>query len=165
MSWSYDPTNLDTTTASGQKVCNSCGKEKPLSSFHKNITAKDGLRSNCKECKNLSDSVYRQNNCEKKKESQGSYYKKNKGIFLSNNAKRRAKNRQATPKWLSPAQIAHIKRFYNISAFMQEVTGEIYHVDHIIPLNNEIVCGLHVPWNLRVIHAKDNLKKSNKFEE
>jgi hypothetical protein len=48
---------------------------------------------------------------------------------------------------------------------MSEETGEMYHVDHIIPLKGQKVSGLTVPANLRVIPASENAKKSNKLVE
>jgi len=39
-------------SASGEKPCNTCGKTKPLSEFHKNHVYKDGHTNRCKDCLN-----------------------------------------------------------------------------------------------------------------
>ena len=76
---------------------------------------------------------------------------------------RRRKHREATPKWLSRKQKSEIRQLYQIAITMTQTTGEQYVVDHIVPLRSEEICGLHVPWNLRVITQEENLKKSNKL--
>ena len=76
---------------------------------------------------------------------------------------RRRKHREATPPWLSREQKAQIRELYKIAITMTKTTGEQYVVDHIVPLRSDVVCGLHVPWNLRVIPRQENLLKSNKL--
>ena len=76
---------------------------------------------------------------------------------------RRRKHRLATPKWLTRRQKGEIRQLYQIAMTMTQTTGEQYVVDHIVPLRSEFVCGLHVPWNLRVITREENLIKSNQL--
>ena len=80
---------------------------------------------------------------------------------LNNVRKRRHKN--ATPPWITKEQKVAMRELYLSAAELTKLTGERYVVDHIIPLISPEVCGLHVPWNLRVITQEENLKKSNKL--
>lgn len=74
---------------------------------------------------------------------------------------RHAKKLQATPKWLCSEEIEWIKEYY-VAARQSGVTLS---VDHIVPLQSEKVCGLHVPWNLCLRTKSDNSRKHNKLTE
>lgn len=39
--------------------------------------------------------------------------------------------------------------------------GEDVEVDHMVPICSDYVCGLHVPWNMRVVDVAYNRQKSN----
>ena len=91
------------------------------------------------------------------KQSNPEYYK-----ALTSLRRRRHKN--ATPPWLTAEQKKTIRQLYVTAQRLTESTGERYVVDHIVPLISDVVCGLHVPWNLRVITQEENLKKSNKLD-
>lgn len=75
-------------------------------------------------------------------------------------AKRRAQEIQAMPKW---ADKAAIKAFYAAAKERQAETGIVFHVDHIVPLTHKLVCGLHVPCNLQIIPGIENTRKNNRF--
>jgi hypothetical protein len=79
------------------------------------------------------------------------------GISTARSGFRRAHRIQATPRWLTKEQKQEMKQFY-----VDCPKG--YHVDHIYPLKSNIVCGLHVPWNLQYLSASENLIKGNKVE-
>ena len=74
--------------------------------------------------------------------------------------RRRLKQAFATPAWRDRAAIRSI---YERRSQMSEADGIIYHVDHVIPIQGEFVCGLHVASNLQIIPASENIVKGNKF--
>ena len=100
---------------------------------------------------------------EVKREYQKAWKERNTTWVRADTKARRRKHREATPSWLTKKEKAEIRQLYQIAITMSKTTGEQYVVDHIIPLRGEDVCGLHVPWNLRVITQEENLKKSNKI--
>jgi hypothetical protein len=68
--------------------------------------------------------------------------------------------RQATPPWASDEKIRAI---YQRARNLTKSTGIAHHVDHIIPLRNDFVCGLHVEANLMPIPASVNIAKRNRW--
>jgi 5-methylcytosine-specific restriction endonuclease McrA len=76
---------------------------------------------------------------------------------------RRRRHKNATPKWLTKEDKAQIRQMYLDALTTSRITGVHYVVDHITPIRGDTVCGLHVPWNLRVITQEENLRKSNKL--
>lgn len=113
--------------------------------------------------------VYNAKYYEKNKEYYAEYSrewrKNNGGRVKAYKAKRRASKMNATPTWLSTEQEDQINKIYSFRHAISGVVDREYHVDHIVPLQGENVCGLHVPWNLQVIPAEDNISKSNNYND
>lgn len=76
--------------------------------------------------------------------------------------RRRIRLMRATPLWVD---LAALEAIYTARDTIAAATGQKYHVDHIVPLAGRDVCGLHVPWNLAVIAARDNVAKSIRWLE
>ena len=91
------------------------------------------------------------------------YKEANPELYKALVSVRKRRHRNATPKWISKEQKLTIRNLYLQAMKLTRITGERYVVDHIVPLISDEVCGLHVPWNLRVITQEENLKKSNKL--
>jgi hypothetical protein len=81
----------------------------------------------------------------------------------ASSAARRAIRANATPNWLTEFDRLFIKEIYHLAQLRSKALGTKYHVDHIVPLRGEGVCGLHVPCNLQLLPAKVNLSKGNKY--
>lgn len=68
--------------------------------------------------------------------------------------------RAKKPVWASDKAIAAI---YAERDRLNALGDEVYEVDHIIPVNGELVCGLHHELNLQILTREDNLAKTNIF--
>lgn len=90
-------------------------------------------------------------------------YKKNNPdqVQVDNNTRRR-RLRECTPPWLTATQKLEIREVYALARKLTRDTGIKYTVDHIVPINGEDVCGLHVPWNLMPMPHVENAKKGNR---
>lgn len=108
-------------------------------------------------------SVWAQKNKEKVREYGKSNYRNNKPKYMARSAVRRASKIAATPSWLSAIELAQIQEMYDVAEALTMQTGMKHHVDHIHPLKGHGFNGLHVPWNLQVIPAFDNLSKGNRL--
>lgn len=106
---------------------------------------------------------FKKNFPEKKKKCDRNYFLNNKAKCSAIGARYRALKKNATPKWLTKEHNEEIEKFYEISHRLTKESGILHNVDHIIPIQGETVTGLHVPWNLQVITAKENQIKKNKL--
>ena len=92
------------------------------------------------------------------------YAKKNKSKLNAKTRARQASKIQRTPSWVDSEELWVIKEVYALAELRTKVFGFSWHVDHIVPLQGEIVSGLHTIANLQVIPAIDNIRKHNRFE-
>jgi 5-methylcytosine-specific restriction endonuclease McrA len=156
------------------KACTKCREMKPLNDFYRNKNKRDGHESRCKICSHAALRGWRQKNPEKSKAHLKNWYVNNRerhiaGVLAAkaqNPEKERLRNKLRTvrrrghaPAWVKPEDFAP---FYELARNATELVGEPYHVDHIVPLCGKTVSGLHVPWNLQVLSAKENLRKGNR---
>lgn len=87
----------------------------------------------------------------------------NQAVYNARGAKRHASKLAATPEWLTEDHLTEMIDFYTAAHMFKLYTGTEYHVDHIVPLQGETVCGLHVPWNLQLLPWDENLSKQHRY--
>ena len=115
---------------------------------------KSWRKQNSEHCKSYDSKRY-YSNLQYHSEKNKKWSRENPEKVRAKNAKRRAIKASAIPPW---ANLEKIKEFY-------QNCPEGYHVDHIVPLQHPLVCGLHVSENLQYLTAEENLKKGNSFKE
>ena len=169
----------------GHHTCTKCSERKLLSAFAKRSGRPLGINSTCKACIKVANKVsyaanaqkncayakaYRKDNVAKVAALQADYRDanrdalrqyfrdyavKNPGAALAKAVTRRAQKLSATPGWANPIKI---RGFYDALKLL----GKGWHVDHIVPLNHKLVCGLHCEANLQLLPAIENLRKGNR---
>lgn len=175
------------------KTCIQCEKEISILDFHIANSKTGLRRRDCKYCRRETSSSWYESNKESRKKSVQEWKDRNKQKVISDNKKwvennkdkvasyrrrwekanpgkvmakkltRQYREKQAKPAWLTAEDVKKINQIYREARELSETTGEIFHVDHIIPLKGETVSGLHVPSNLQILSAEENLRKGNKL--
>lgn len=166
----------------------------PFTAFHIRKDRISGFRSKCMDCtlrdnrdwqkKNefkrfQSSKRWRESNQKKTSGYCKKWYSKNRRLKIEKNlerqrnnpvyfaflsARRRAAKKHATPVWLTEDHLREIEAFYLLANDLQWLSESRLEVDHIIPLQGEQVCGLHVPWNLQILPQSLNVAKSNRIQ-
>ncbi|MDP9810442.1 hypothetical protein J2W42_003303 [Rhizobium tibeticum] len=120
-------------------------------------------REDIKDAARARTKQWARDNVEKKKEFDQQWRKANRARDRANKARYRAATRKATPSWLTEEQRSQIVAFYIEAERLTRETGIEHEVDHIHPLQADCACGLHVPWNLRVVPRDDNNRRPRKW--
>ncbi len=162
------------------KKCCRCPHVKPVTEFNKAKRGLYGVHSICRDCKALymleyrlasklkiSKDKYRNSpegqevikaytKSDANKRIQTTYSKtpNGKASRVNKLAKYRAIFHNALPDW---ANLEAIKLIY-------KNCPKGYEVDHIIPLQGELITGLHLPENLQYLTREENATKSNRFD-
>lgn len=176
------------------KECSKCLVARPFDAFSKSKGRKDGLHVICKACdaarrtaqrqqnidrerardnarytarrdeKRAYDRAYYATNSDRMRAATAEYQRVNRERLLPFHAarqtRRRANKLQQTPAWADHAKITAV---YELAAQCRQLGLDV-EVDHEIPLQGELVSGLHVHQNLRVCLSSENKSKSNRFD-
>lgn len=161
------------------KQCSKCKQIKLFTEFSPDKRVASGLQSRCKPCSAEHRRLKHAQNPEHFRKLVAESVKRNYQAKLQRNNSYRAKNPEKVSKWKADDRIRNkpriladcakrryklntkittdIKQIYALRDFYMAMSlGEIFHVDHIVPLAKG---GEHKAFNLQILPAIDNLRK------
>lgn len=121
----------------------------------------DGHTSVCKPCKKIQRAAWAAKNKGQIVIASKVYYEENRGKIAAKIRNRESKVRVHTPDW---ADMEKVNAIYKEAQRRTKADGINYHVDHIVPISHELVCGLHNEFNLQILTQWENDSKSNTFK-
>ena len=167
-----------------EKLCSKCKTKKKIEEFSKSYKSNDGHKSRCKTCSAVEMLIYnsreevkqRKKDWEKtdrgilakerQKERQPEFGKKyrenNRAKLTAKQSRRKAQKIRATPTWFIQEK-ENVDFIYGVARELTIKIGKEYHVDHIVPLKSDFVCGLHTLANLQILPGSVNCSKSNRY--
>ena len=176
------------------KACSVCREVKDFSLFYKSKKSVNGCMSRCKSCdlqyhnlrtvekakaharwwtanrevllreKRERTKQKKLQRLQEKRSALGTLTTDRLVYWRKQRASRSILKTQAQPAWVDQPHRSRINAIYALTQQLQELTGSVYHVDHIVPLHSTEVCGLHVWWNLQPLPEKTNIIKNDVFD-
>jgi len=149
------------------KQCKKCLTTQPLKLFRKRKykNGKEYTYSQCTPCERAitkqHQEINRQYWQEVNKRSYLNWSDKQKAKRLMESHKRHKRLKQVF--WDQELTDLVTEEAHDLRVCLNKLTNIEWHVDHIIPLNGNLVSGLHVWNNLQVIPKNINLAKRNKY--
>lgn len=86
----------------------------------------------------------------------------NAAYFAVRASERRAAIRYRVPAWANQKKI---DRIYQLAAWGSKASGLRLEVDHVIPLQGELISGLHIETNMQILTKEENIRKFNHWEQ
>lgn len=157
------------------KKCYKCENTRPLEDFHKNKGMKDERLNLCKPChkEQGKQSRLRNPDCRKQEHARN----RNKKGFLTREEWKKEMASKKLGKKAVAIKYAHkrhtrtkikdeltdfvMEEAAKLCKMRQNITGFAWHIDHIVPINHKLACGLHLYTNLQVVPAEWNLRKKH----
>lgn len=167
---------IDSTGKLLARTCTKCKIHKQASEFRADSKRYLGHYNECFKCESERSSEIYRKYIEHNKKYRRDYYKQNAPqiklrvkAYRKENQKKlniymNVRDRDKRQRTLTKHFAQELRAIYSQCKQLTKETGIEYTVDHIVPLNNPNVSGLHVPWNVQFLTKSENSKKNNKFD-
>lgn len=112
--------------------------------------------------RNADSLAYRAANLERLRAASREWSKNNPARVQAAHSRRRAASKNGRRIRASEFDQFFIKEIYALAKLRTQATGIKWHVDHIVPLQSNLVSGLHCAANLQLLPQTENYRKGNR---